>query len=103
MGRGVRWRAGWRQSGGGGYGRAVRGMEAGIDRTCRTDVRAIKRGRAGGKLSEEEIDRAHQQARRFAIRFGRTTGVDVIQELGDDFIDLWMTKLVQRARRNADR
>lgn len=83
------------------YVKALRALEAGVELTYRTYVRAIKRGRRDGTLTDDEVRRAREEARRAALRFGRTAGIDVVRELGEPFIDLWITKLVQRAKRAA--
>ena len=81
------------------YGEALRALEAGVEHTYRTYVRAIKEGRADGKLTEAERAEARRRARRAAIQFGRTEGVNVVTELGEDFINLWIDKLVRRAKK----
>jgi hypothetical protein len=76
-------------------------LEAGVEQVYRTYVRAIKDARSDGKLTEEEADQARRLAKRRAIEFGRTTGVDVIREIGDGYVDLWISKLVRRAKSRA--
>ncbi|MEX2016193.1 MAG: hypothetical protein WD873_06100 [Candidatus Hydrogenedentales bacterium] len=80
------------------YGKAIRALEAGIEHTYRTYVRAIKEGRADGKLTEAERAEARRRARRAAIEFGRTDGINVVTELGEDYLNLWIEKLVRRAK-----
>lgn len=70
------------------FGRAVTAVEAGVELAYRTYIREIKKGRADGKLTEKEMERAREKARRVAIKYGRTTGVDVARELGDEYFDL---------------
>ena len=81
------------------YGSALRALEAGVEHTYRTYVRAIKEGRADGKLTEAERAEARRRARRAAIQFGRTEGVNVVTELGEDYVNLWIDKLVRRAKK----
>ena len=37
-------------------------------------------------------------ALQMAIEFGQNEGIDVIRELGRDYIDLWINKLVRRLK-----
>lgn len=83
------------------YFRAVRALEAAVERTYRTYVRSIKRGRADGKLTEEEAANARRMARRAALDFGRTEGVDVLREIGEDYLDLWLSRVLGRARKRS--
>jgi hypothetical protein len=77
------------------YAKALQALEAGVEQTYRTYVQAIKESRADGKLTEEEASRARQRARETAIAFGRSQGIDVLRELGGEYIDLWIAKLVK--------
>ena len=81
------------------YSQALRALEAGVEQTYQTYVRAIKESSADGRLSEDERRQARQLARETAIAFGRTEGVDVLRELGEAYLDLWITKLVNRLKR----
>jgi hypothetical protein len=80
------------------YDRAIEALEAGVELTYRTYVRAIKESNADGRLTDDEIRAARQRARVAAIEFGRTRGVDVLGELGTEYIDLWIAKLVARLK-----
>ncbi len=80
------------------YYRAIEALEAGVEQTYRTYVRAIKEARADGRLTDEEQRHARALARQAAVEFGRTEGVDVIRELGNEYLDLWIAKLVQRLK-----
>ena len=81
------------------YHDAILSLEAGVDQTYRTYVQSIKEGREDGRLTKEERRRARQLARQTAVRYGQTTGVDVLRELGDDFIDVWIGRMVRRMKR----
>ena len=83
------------------YTRAIQALEAGIDKTYREYVSALKKGREDGKLTQEEAKIARRRARRTAIEYGTTTGVDVLRALGETYIDLWITKLIQKAKQQA--
>jgi len=80
------------------FRRAVEALEAGVDLTYRTYVRAIKEAREDGKLTDEEIAEARCRAREAAVEFGRTQGVDVLRALGANYIDLWIGKIVKRLK-----
>jgi hypothetical protein len=80
------------------FGKALAALEAGVELTYRTYVQEIKAARADGKLTEAEKRRARRLARERAIAFGQTQGVDVLQALGEEYIDLWSAKLVKRLK-----
>jgi len=81
------------------FRRAVLALEAGVDETYRTYVSAVKDAREDGKLTKHEQRRARELARQTAIDYGRTEGVDVLRELGESYIDMWINKLVRRMKR----
>ncbi len=76
------------------FRKALSALEAGVEQTYRTYVRALKESRADGKLTDEERRQARLLARDTAMAFGRTQGVDVLQTLGREYIDVWIAKLV---------
>jgi DNA-binding transcriptional ArsR family regulator len=78
--------------------KAVEALEAAVDLTYRTYVREIKAAREDGKLTDAEIAEARRRAREAAVEFGRTQGVDVLRELGANYIDLWIGKIVNRLK-----
>ena len=80
------------------FAKAVTALEAAVDLTYRTYVREIKAAREDGKLTDAEIAVARQRARDAAIEFGKTQGVDVLKELGADYIDLWISKIVNQLK-----
>lgn len=80
------------------FSKAVVALEAAVDLTYRTYVREIKAAREDGKLTDAEIAEACRRARDAAIEFGRTQGVDVLRELGANYIDLWIGKIVNRLK-----
>lgn len=77
---------------------AVEALEAGVELTYRTYVGAIKEARADGRLTEDEKRQARLLAREAAIEFGRSRGVDVLSEVGEDYVDLWIAKLVKKLK-----
>jgi len=82
------------------YGRALEALEAGVELTYRTYVRAIKESRADGKLTEAEMAEARRRAREAALEFGGTAGVDVVRELGPQYMDLLISKLVKALKKS---
>ena len=83
------------------FARALRTVEAGVQLTYRTYVRELKLARDDGKLTDVERAHARELARRAAMDYGRTTGVDVVREVGEEFVDFWINKLVERAKGRA--
>lgn len=77
------------------FRKALEALEAGVEQTYRTYVRALKAGREDGKLTDEERRQARALARETAMAFGRTQGIDVLEALGRDYVDLWIAKLVK--------
>jgi hypothetical protein len=84
------------------YNKALQALEAGIELTYRTYVRAIKQSREDGKLTDEERQQARRQARQAAIEFGRSQGVDVAREVGAEYMDALIAKLVGKLKRGAE-
>lgn len=82
-------------------GRAIVALEAGVNQTYETYVRTIKEAAADGKLTNSERRRARELARETAITFGRSEGVDVLQEIGRDYMDMWINRLVNDLKANA--
>jgi hypothetical protein len=80
------------------YDKALQALEAGVEQTYRTYVQAVKTAKEDGKLTPEEASEARQRARDAAIEFGRTQGIDVLNELGTAYVDLWIAKLVKRLK-----
>jgi hypothetical protein len=80
---------------------AVQAMEAAVEDTYRAYVRSIKKGRADGKLTPREKARARRRAKQQALRLGKTRGIDVARELGEEYLDLWVSRLVNRQKQQA--
>lgn len=78
--------------------RAVDALEAGVEATYRAYVQALKESRADGRLTQDEREHARDMAIRSAVEFGRTRGIDVVRELGRDYLDLWLTRVVNAAK-----
>jgi len=80
------------------FDKALQALEAGVELTYRTYVQAIKEAKTDGKLTAEEAREARRRARDAAIEFGRSQGIDVLDELGTAHIDLWIAKLVKKLK-----
>lgn len=80
------------------FNKALKALEAAVEQTYRTYVRAIKEAREDGRLTEEEMRHARSIARHTAIEFGRTQRIDVLRELGEEYLDLWIAKLVKKLK-----
>jgi len=82
------------------YQEALAALEAGVEQTYQTYVRAIKESRADGRLTDEEMRAARERARDAAVVFGRTQGLDVLKELGPQYVDVLISKLVKGLKRS---
>ncbi|MCC6699494.1 MAG: hypothetical protein IT365_27965 [Candidatus Hydrogenedentes bacterium] len=83
------------------YAQALLALEAGVDQTYQTYVRSIKESSADGKLTPAERRRARELARDAAVLYGRTQGIDVINEVGQEYIDLWINRLVSKLKKES--
>lgn len=81
------------------YREALQALEAAVDVTYREYVAAIKAARVDGKLTAEERREARSRARLKAIQIARERGIDLLQTLGRDQIEVWIAKLVKRLKR----
>jgi len=79
--------------------RALQALEAAVEETYRTYVESLKASRPGGRLTPEERRRAREMARDRAIAIARKEGIDLLRELGEDMISVWIAKLVKRLKR----
>jgi len=78
------------------YKKALLALEAAVEEVYREYVRALKE--AGDGLTPEEQEFARKYARTRAIEMARAQGVDLVQELGVDFINLWISRLVKKLK-----
>lgn len=78
---------------------ALMAIEAGVEHSFQTYVRAIKAARANGKLTQDERKHARALAWNAAIRMGRAQGVNVVRELGHDFVPVWISRMVRELKR----
>jgi len=80
------------------YRKALLALESGVERTYQNYVKAIKAGRADGRLSEDEKKRARAMARAQAIATAKETGLDLLKVIGKDFVDVWISRIVTRRK-----
>jgi hypothetical protein len=74
-------------------------LEAAVEETYQTYVREIKRGREDGKLTETERAEARRRAKERALAFARERGIDLLERLGRDLLDIYITWLVKKLKR----
>ena len=79
-------------------------------RSCRVKLDPADKGKTKGSGksrvrsemiylgSAEQIAKARRRAREAAVEFGKTQGVDIFRELGANYIDLWIGKIVRRLK-----
>lgn len=78
---------------------ALMAVEAGVEHSFQTYVKAIKAARADGKLTLQERKHARALAQATAVRVGLAQGVNVVHELGREFLPLWITRMVGELKR----
>lgn len=81
------------------YRKALLALESGVERTYQNYVKAIKAGRADGRLTEDEKKRARAMARSQAVATAKEAGVDLLSVIGKDFVDVWISRIVTRRKR----
>ena len=74
---------------------AIEALEAGVEHTYRLYVESLKEGREDGKLTSEEKKLARQKALACAQEYGLTRGVDVIEQLGKEYIPVLIARIVR--------
>jgi hypothetical protein len=82
------------------YQKGVLALESGVERTYQAYVKAIKAGRSDGRLTEEEKSRARSMARMRAIKLAKSDGIDLLRTIGEDYVDLWIGRLIQKRKRS---
>lgn len=80
------------------FQKALLALESGVERTYQAYVKAIKAGRADGRLTESEKARARSLARTRAIALAKEAGVDLLRVIGEDYVDVWIGKLVRKRK-----
>ena len=78
---------------------ALMAVEAGVEHSFQTYVKAIKAARTDGKLTAEERKHARALAQETALRVGRAQGVNVVRELGREFLPVWISRMVGELKR----
>lgn len=80
------------------FRKALLALEGGVERTYQAYVKAIKAGRADGRLTDDEKARARSLARTRAIALAKEAGVDLLRTIGEDYVDVWIGKLVKKRK-----
>ena len=80
------------------YQKALLALESGVERTYQSYVKAIKAGRSDGRLTEEEKSRARSMARMRAMKLAREEGIDLIRTIGEDYLDLWISRIIGKKK-----
>lgn len=80
------------------FQKALLALESGVERTYQAYVKAIKAGRADGRLTESEKARARSLARTRAIALAKEAGVDLLRIIGEDYVDVWIARLVRKRK-----
>jgi len=78
---------------------ALMAVEAGVEHSFQTYVKSIKAARSDRKLTDAERKHARALAQETALRVGRAQGVNVAQELGREFLPVWITRMVGELKR----
>ncbi len=76
---------------------ALLALEAAVEEVYREYVQALKEA-GSGTLTPEEQQQARAYARRRALEIGRAQGIDLLRELGADYLDLWISRLVKKLK-----
>lgn len=79
-------------------GKALRILESAAEATYRTYVRQVKKASRDGKLSDEEARHARELAKEKAIKIARRKGINLVRELGEDFLELALTRAVNKLK-----
>ncbi len=78
---------------------ALMAVEAGVEHSFQTYVKSIKAARTDGKLTAQERRHARALAQETALRVGRAQGVNVVRELGREFLPVWISRMVGELKR----
>ena len=77
------------------WNRAILVLEAAVEQTYETYVREIKAASEDGVLTSGERAEARRRATNTAIAIGRSQGIDIVRILGDTYLPLWISKVVE--------
>lgn len=77
---------------------ALKALEAAVEATYREYVCAWKEKNPNGSLTPEEQAAARQYARERAVAIARARGIDLMRELGAEYIDLWTGRIVRKLK-----
>ncbi|MFC1735129.1 hypothetical protein ACFL1X_03365 [Candidatus Hydrogenedentota bacterium] len=85
------------------YWKAVKCLESGVVFTYENYVREIKAASSDGKLTVDERRRARKTAIEKAKEYGWDHGIDVLRELGRDYVPVLVERIVGRLKGSASR
>ncbi len=80
------------------FSAALESLEAAVEATYRDYVEALKAASDDGRLTPDERAHARALARDRAVAIARANGVDLLRELGEDYLDLWIARLVRKLK-----
>jgi hypothetical protein len=81
------------------HAEALECLEAAVEATYREYVEALKAASADGRLTPDERAQARGLARQRALAIATSRGVDLLREIGEDALDLWIARLVRKLKR----
>lgn len=76
----------------------VRVLESAAEATYRTYVRQVKKASRDGKLTDEEARHARELAKQKAVKIARRHGINLLRDLGEDFLELALTRAVNHLK-----
>ena len=79
--------------------KAIDAIIAGVNKTYEEYTKEIKAANNDGKLTKEERAEARRLAKEAAIEFGKKNGVDIVRNIGEDFIDSYLENAVREMKR----
>lgn len=89
----------WKQYVQGKFDKAILAVEAGVEQTYRAYVQGLKTAPgATGTLTAAQANQARDLAKAAAVEYGKKNGVDIVSTLGQEFVDLYLTRAVNKAK-----
>ena len=80
------------------YLKALECLEAGVEKTYQVYVQELKQVSSDGKLTAEEQEFARQKAIEFAQQYATEKGINLLNELGSEYIPVLVSKIVKKAK-----
>lgn len=81
------------------FRRTLDALEGAVSETYQGYVKSIKASREDGRLTEAEKRQARRLAQERAGSIARKQGINLLREIGEDYLDLWTAKMVQKLKR----